>query len=123
MPTLSALEETVSSTYKSLYLAERDKAHAVRLGLPSDPPAEHWRDATVGLASKVWDMPSKKFLMAARAQRAIFDKFWFFLNVHKADPNVDVICPLCLQPDSLSHLVQFCPDPVRASEMMDLMKY
>ena len=27
---------------------------------------------------------------------------------------MDVICPLCLQPDSLSHLVQFCPDPVCA---------
>ena len=112
IPSLNALEQSIASTYKTQYLSRRDLAHAMRLGLPSDPPALYWRDATIRLAAKVWDMSSKKILMAARAQRTIFDKFWFSWNAHKSDSTVDVTCPLCLQPDSLSHLVQHCPDPV-----------
>ena len=52
--------------------------------------------------------------MATRAQRVIFDKLWFSWNIAKATPLTEVICPLCGHADSLSHLVQSCPDPVCA---------
>ena len=114
LPSLMSLEQKLSNVNKSDYLRLRDHGHADRLGLTTDPPALYWRDATICLAAKVWDMPSKSLSMAARAQRVIFDKLWFSWNIAKAAPLTEVICPLCGNADSLSHLVQSCPDPVCA---------
>ena len=57
---------------------------------PQIPQPPHWRDATVGLAAKVWDLSDKSLMMAARAQRVIFDKLWFSWNHAKADSDVAV---------------------------------
>ena len=107
---LSSPEQTVRRVNNSEYLYLRDLKHAERLGHPTDPPALFWRDASIGLAAKVWDMASKPITMAARAQRVFFDKLWLSWNIVKGVPGTEVICPLCAQPDSLSHLVRICTD-------------
>ena len=106
---LASPEKTIMCVNNSEYLEKRDYEHAKRLNLSVDPPALYWRDASVAFAAKAWGMAHRSIPMAARAQRVIFDKLWFSWNVAKGVPGTEVVCPLCGQDDSLSHLIQRCP--------------
>ena len=114
-PILASLEESIGITYTNGYLTRRDKFHAERLGLPTDPPAKHWTDLTTRFAATAWGMEGSHIVRASSAQRVMWDKLWFSWNEAKSNPLCSIICPLCGAPDSLAHLVRACPDPVCAS--------
>ena len=119
IPTLASLEECIGATYFNNYITRRDKYHAERLGLPTDPPAKHWSDLTTRFAATAWEMVGSHIVRASSAQRAMWDKLWFSWNEVKSNPLCAVTCPVCGAPDSLAHLVRLCPDPVCAGIRME----
>jgi hypothetical protein len=114
-PILSSLEECIGVTYTNSYLNRRDKYHAERLGLPTDPPAKHWSVLTTRFAARAWDMVGSHIVKASSAQRVMWDKLWFSWNEAKSNPLCPIVCPVCGALDSLAHLVRSCPDPVCVS--------
>ena len=74
-----------------------------------------WKHASVSYAADVWDFKRLSQSARARANRIIYNKYWFPWNTARLgitfdDVIMDGLCPLCGEPDSLAHLIYECND-------------
>jgi hypothetical protein len=72
-----------------------------------------WQFKTYQFSSSQNKLSSLTLPNRAAAQRLIFDKGYHGRNRAKSNSSIpsDLICPSCLQPESLDHIVRICSHP------------